>query len=222
MQARREKICRGSRSNSRSPHLNAEPEKRRPRPGTSGMLLEMLPRLYPFPSLPGWRALQRKLSAMRCPRQRPSSTRRCPWSRFLDRGMIPSPTRRRHVCLLQTLHAHDDKRMYHKVARSLVAAGYEVSSVVPDTGDVPEQRDGVRFVRIPRAQGLWQRALVLPRHPRRRADACSTSSSLRRSPSPGWPPSSPRSAAEQRWSSICTSTCRPSSPSSSRCRRPVR
>ncbi len=68
----------------------------------------------------------------------------------------------KRVCLVQTLHAHDDKRMFHKLARSLVEAGCAVVSLVPDTGDVPEQRDGVRFVTIPRAQGLRQRAKVLP------------------------------------------------------------
>jgi glycosyltransferase involved in cell wall biosynthesis len=69
----------------------------------------------------------------------------------------------RRVCLVQTLHAHDDKRMFHKLAMSLVRAGYEVVSIVPDTGDVPAERAGVRFVTIPRAHGLWRRFLVLPR-----------------------------------------------------------
>lgn len=68
----------------------------------------------------------------------------------------------KRICLVQTLHAHDDKRMFHKLARSLVSAGYDVVSLVPDTGDVPAQRDGVRFVKLRRAQGLLQRALILP------------------------------------------------------------
>lgn len=68
----------------------------------------------------------------------------------------------KRVCLVQTLHAHDDKRMFHKLARSLVQAGCEVVSLVPDTGDVPRERDGVRFVTLRRAQGLVQRALLLP------------------------------------------------------------
>lgn len=71
----------------------------------------------------------------------------------------PRPLR---VCLLQTLHAHDDKRMFHKLGQSLVSAGYEVVSVVPDTGDVPPEREGIHFVTIPRAEGLRRRALVLP------------------------------------------------------------
>jgi glycosyltransferase involved in cell wall biosynthesis len=75
---------------------------------------------------------------------------------------VSTPTGKR-VCLVQTLHAHDDKRMFHKLARSLVDAGYEVASLVPDTGDVPADRDGVRFVTLPKAEGLLARALVLPR-----------------------------------------------------------
>lgn len=63
---------------------------------------------------------------------------------------------------MQTLHAHDDKRMFHKLGRSLADAGYEVISIVPDTGDVPAQRDGVQIVTIPKAEGLLCRAWVLP------------------------------------------------------------
>jgi glycosyltransferase involved in cell wall biosynthesis len=68
----------------------------------------------------------------------------------------------KRICLVQTLHAHDDKRMFHKLARSLVSAGCDVVSLVPDTGNVPGERDGVRFIKLRRAQGLLQRALILP------------------------------------------------------------
>ncbi|MBI1317841.1 MAG: glycosyltransferase [Candidatus Hydrogenedens sp.] len=67
------------------------------------------------------------------------------------------------VCILQTLHEHDDKRVFQKVARSLVRGGHEVVSIVPDTGEVPEAADGVTFRTVPATHGLVQRFFVLPK-----------------------------------------------------------
>jgi len=67
------------------------------------------------------------------------------------------------VCILQTLHEHDDKRVFQKLARSLTHAGHEVVSVVPDTGNVPESAGGVIFRTMPAAHGLRQRFGVLPK-----------------------------------------------------------
>lgn len=62
------------------------------------------------------------------------------------------------ICILQTLHRHDDKRMFHKVAKSLVAAGHEVVSVVPcDDPNLPDERDGVRFRPFPEGDSLARR-----------------------------------------------------------------
>lgn len=51
------------------------------------------------------------------------------------------------ICLLNVLHDVLDKRMYHKVARSLLTAGHEVVSIAPGTG--PEATAGDRFRHVP-------------------------------------------------------------------------
>ena len=58
------------------------------------------------------------------------------------------------ICLLNVLHDALDKRMYHKVARSLVAAGHEVVSIAPGTGAAP---DGVTL----RLEGVASKARAL-------------------------------------------------------------
>ena len=61
------------------------------------------------------------------------------------------------ICLLNVLHEADDKRVYHKIALSLLHAGHEIVSIVPDTGRWPEDIDGISFNPYPPAQSLWER-----------------------------------------------------------------
>jgi len=67
------------------------------------------------------------------------------------------------ICILQTLHEHDDKRVFQKVGKSLAAAGHEVVSIVPDLGGVPASAGGVTLRAYPAPRGLLQRFLALPR-----------------------------------------------------------
>lgn len=66
------------------------------------------------------------------------------------------------ICLLNVHHDAFDKRVYHKVARSLADAGHEVVSIGPATDPVAE-RDGVRFVHIPDAPSKKARLISLLR-----------------------------------------------------------
>lgn len=61
------------------------------------------------------------------------------------------------ICLLNVLHDALDKRMYHKVARSLVAAGHEVVSIAPGSADGASGEPGVRFVPVPEARSFAAR-----------------------------------------------------------------
>lgn len=49
------------------------------------------------------------------------------------------------ICLLNVLHGPFDKRMFHKVGRSLVAAGHEVVSICPCGEFDGAERDGIHF-----------------------------------------------------------------------------
>lgn len=49
------------------------------------------------------------------------------------------------ICLLNVLHGPFDKRMFHKVGMSLVAAGHEVVSICPRGEFGGTDRDGIRF-----------------------------------------------------------------------------
>lgn len=62
------------------------------------------------------------------------------------------------ICILNVLHEPFDKRVFHKVACSLAAAGHEVVSIGPASEPVPT-RDGVRFVNIKPAHTLPDRFL---------------------------------------------------------------
>jgi glycosyltransferase involved in cell wall biosynthesis len=53
------------------------------------------------------------------------------------------------ICMLNILHEADDKRVFHKVARSLREAGREVVSVCPRGKNFPEDRYGVEFIEVP-------------------------------------------------------------------------
>lgn len=78
------------------------------------------------------------------------------------------------ICLLNVLHDALDKRMYHKVARSLVAAGHEVVSIAPGTGTAPDGEGGVRFISVPEARSFaarfWSVARLARLGRRERAD----------------------------------------------------
>ncbi len=66
--------------------------------------------------------------------------------------------KRKRITLLNVLHEPYDKRMYHKLARTLAANGYEVFSVCPYSGQQsPESDIGVRFVVFPHKKGWWNR-----------------------------------------------------------------
>ncbi|MBL7644679.1 MAG: glycosyltransferase [Candidatus Hydrogenedentes bacterium] len=53
------------------------------------------------------------------------------------------------ICILNVLHGPFDKRMFHKVGMSLVAAGHEVVSICPRGEFSGPERDGIHFHYIP-------------------------------------------------------------------------
>lgn len=67
------------------------------------------------------------------------------------------------ICLLNVYHDAFDKRMFHKVGRSLVAAGHLVVSICPQGEFSGEERDGIHFRYVPRAVGLAQRFRAIGR-----------------------------------------------------------
>lgn len=62
------------------------------------------------------------------------------------------------IAILNVLHEPDDKRVFHKEARSLAANGHQVVSIVPHAGPL-EPRYGVEFVAIKPANTLPDRFL---------------------------------------------------------------
>lgn len=79
------------------------------------------------------------------------------------------------ICILQVIHTPNDKRVFHKEAKSLVAAGHDVLSIVPSDEPLPEVMDGVRIETTPVAKGLVRRFMaslrIVPRGMRAKADA---------------------------------------------------
>ena len=61
------------------------------------------------------------------------------------------------ICILQTIHEPYDKRVFHKEAKSLVAAGHEVISIVPSDQPLPDSAEGVQFRRIPASKNFFDR-----------------------------------------------------------------
>ena len=78
------------------------------------------------------------------------------------------------ICILQVLHTPNDKRVFHKEAKSLAAAGHDVLSIVPSDVPLPEVIDGVRIEATPVAKGMFQRFTaslrIIPRGLRTKAD----------------------------------------------------
>lgn len=74
-----------------------------------------------------------------------------------------STARPTKVCLLAVLHEPFDKRVFQKIAHSLVGAGYQVVSVcpclTPDT--TPSESGGVRFVFLPMPRSKKERLRTL-------------------------------------------------------------
>ena len=67
------------------------------------------------------------------------------------------------ICILAVLHEADDKRVFHKVARSLAGAGHEVVYICPSAEPLPETREGIRLVAIPPAASKRRRLVSLRR-----------------------------------------------------------
>lgn len=67
-----------------------------------------------------------------------------------------------HICILNVLHPPLDKRVFQKVAKSLAAAGHEVTSIVPSAVAIAD-RDGVRFLTTPVVRTLAARTLAVLR-----------------------------------------------------------
>lgn len=61
------------------------------------------------------------------------------------------------ICLLGVYHDAFDKRMYHKVGRSLMKTGHLVISICPEGEFTGDFRDDIRFRYIPKAPGLFRR-----------------------------------------------------------------
>jgi glycosyltransferase involved in cell wall biosynthesis len=78
------------------------------------------------------------------------------------------------ICILQVIHTPNDKRVFHKEAKSLVRAGHEVLSIVPSDEPLPSIVDGVHLETTPIATGMAARLLaslrIVPRGLRAKAD----------------------------------------------------
>ena len=62
------------------------------------------------------------------------------------------------ICILSVLHEPFDKRVFHKIARSLAAHGHEVTSIAP-SAETLAPRDGITFRKIKAARSLPDRFL---------------------------------------------------------------
>jgi glycosyltransferase involved in cell wall biosynthesis len=66
----------------------------------------------------------------------------------------PRVAGQKHICILSTVHSPFDVRIFHKEARSLAAAGYQVTIIAPYSGSKNEDIDGikVRAISPPRSR----------------------------------------------------------------------
>ena len=67
---------------------------------------------------------------------------------------MPAPK----ICVLSTVHASQDIRVYYKETRTLVRAGYAVTLIIQNDRD--EVRDGVKIVALPKATNRIQRMVL--------------------------------------------------------------
>ena len=51
------------------------------------------------------------------------------------------------ICIMTSVHRHDDVRIYHKEAKALRQKGFSVTILCPDYAGTDE--NGIRFVRVP-------------------------------------------------------------------------
>ncbi|MDD3828339.1 MAG: glycosyltransferase family 4 protein [Anaerolineae bacterium] len=64
-----------------------------------------------------------------------------------------------HVCIITSVHQPFDGRIFHREARSLARAGYQVTLLAP-ADFAREEREGVTVVGVPRPARRWARPLA--------------------------------------------------------------
>jgi glycosyltransferase involved in cell wall biosynthesis len=64
-----------------------------------------------------------------------------------------------HICILSTVHKPFDSRIFHRQAKTLVDAGYNVTLIAQH--DANEIVDGIRVISLPRAKSRLHRMIVL-------------------------------------------------------------
>ena len=65
------------------------------------------------------------------------------------------------ICIMTSVHRHDDVRIYHKEAKALQQKGFSVTILCPDYAGMDE--NGIRFVRVPMPKKRLQRILTASR-----------------------------------------------------------
>lgn len=61
------------------------------------------------------------------------------------------------VCLITSVHSHDDVRIFHREGKSLLEAGYDVTIICPDYEGVKED---ISFIKMPVAQKRFKRIIT--------------------------------------------------------------
>lgn len=68
---------------------------------------------------------------------------------------------KRKVCMVTSVHRHNDVRIYHKEAKALAEAGYGVTILAPDYAGVDEM--GIRFIQMELPENRARRILLANR-----------------------------------------------------------